>query len=108
MTYEGSSFDHVAKLMSEADPAFPARMSTGLSSGEGLIWTLRDPAGQDPGNPDKRLLVLEPEFAALTGISTVTRSLILVLASGAESGMAVSLNAWAGGSSAGAKRSRCL
>ena len=62
---KGSSFDHVAKLMSEADPAFPARMSTGLSSGEGLIWTLRDPAGQDPGNPDKRLLVLEPEFASV-------------------------------------------
>jgi len=62
---KGSSFDHVAKLMSEADPAFPARISTGLSSGEGLIWTLRDPAGQDPGNPDKRLLVLEPEFASV-------------------------------------------
>ena len=62
---KGSSFDHVAKLMSEADPAFPARMSTGLSSGEGLIWTLRDPAGPDPGNPDKRLLVLEPEFASV-------------------------------------------
>jgi hypothetical protein len=62
---KGSSFDHVAKLVSEADPGFPARLSTGLSSGEGLIWTLRDPAGQDPGNPDKRLLVIEPEFASV-------------------------------------------
>jgi hypothetical protein len=62
---KGSSFDHVAKLMSEADPGFAARLSTGLSSGEGLIWTLRDPAGQDRGNPDKRLLVLEPEFASV-------------------------------------------
>ena len=62
---KGSSFDHVAKLLGEADPAFSARMSTGLSSGEGLIWKLRDPAGQDPGNPDKRLLVLEPEFASV-------------------------------------------
>ena len=62
---KGSSFDHAAKLMTEADPGFPARLSTGLSSGEGLIWTLRDPAGQDPGNPDKRLLVVEPEFASL-------------------------------------------
>lgn len=61
---KGSSFDHVAKLMTEADPSFPSRLSTGLSSGEGLIWTLRDPAGQDPGNPDKRLLVVEPEFAS--------------------------------------------
>lgn len=62
---KGSSFDHVAKLMTEADPSFPSRLSTGLSSGEGLIWALRDPHGQDPGNPDKRLLVLEPEFASL-------------------------------------------
>ena len=30
-----------------------------------MIWTLRDPAGHDPGNPDKRLLVLEPEFASV-------------------------------------------
>ncbi len=51
--------------MTEADPSFPSRLSTGLSSGEGLIWTLRDPSGQDPGNPDKRLLVVEPEFASL-------------------------------------------
>jgi len=62
---KGSSFDHVAKLMTEADPSFPSRLSTGLASGEGLIWTLRDPQGQDPGNPDKRLLVVEPEFASL-------------------------------------------
>ena len=30
-----------------------------------MIWTLRDPQGQDPGNADKRLLVVEPEFASL-------------------------------------------
>ena len=62
---KGSSFDHVARLLSEADPAFPSRLTTGLSSGEGLIWTLRDPQGQDPGAPDKRLLVAEPEFASV-------------------------------------------
>jgi hypothetical protein len=39
---KGSSFDHVAKLMTEADPSFPGRLTTGLSSGEGLIWTLLD------------------------------------------------------------------
>jgi len=33
---KGSSFDHVAKLMTEADPGFPARLSTGLSSGDYL------------------------------------------------------------------------
>lgn len=62
---KGSSWDHVAGLMARADPGFPARTSTGLSSGEGLIWALRDPAGADRGNPDGRLLVLEPEFATV-------------------------------------------
>ena len=62
---KGSSFDHVARLLGQADPAFPARLTTGLSSGEGLIWTVRDPQGQDPGAVDKRLLVIEPEFATV-------------------------------------------
>jgi hypothetical protein len=62
---KGSSFDHVAKLMTEADSSFTSRLSTGLSSGEGLIWTLRDPQGQDPGAVDKRLLIVEPEFASV-------------------------------------------
>ena len=33
---KGSSFDHVAKLMTEADPSFTSRLSTGLSSGDYL------------------------------------------------------------------------
>lgn len=35
-------------------------MVSGLSSGEGLIWHLRD----ESGDPDRRLLVLEAEFAS--------------------------------------------
>jgi len=62
---KGSSFDHVARLLSQADPAFPSRLTTGLSSGEGLIWAVRDPQGPDPGALDKRLLVVEPEFASV-------------------------------------------
>ena len=62
---KGSSFDHVTRLLAEADPAFPSRLTTGLSSGEGLIWAVRDPQGQDPGAGDKRLLVAEPEFASV-------------------------------------------
>ncbi len=62
---KGSSFDHVARLLAHADPAFSSRLSTGLSSGEGLIWTVRDPQGPDPGAVDKRLLVIEPEFATV-------------------------------------------
>jgi hypothetical protein len=62
---KGSSFDHVARLLNHADPAFAARLTTGLSSGEGLIWAVRDPQGPDPGALDKRLLVIEPEFATV-------------------------------------------
>lgn len=39
----------------------------GLSSGEGIAYAIRDPSQEgntkDPGVPDKRLLVIEPEFA---------------------------------------------
>jgi hypothetical protein len=62
---KGSSFDHVARLLAQADPAFNSRLTTGLSSGEGLIWAVRDPQGPDPGAVDKRLLVIEPEFATV-------------------------------------------
>jgi len=62
---KGSSFDHVARLLADAHPSFPSRVTTGLSSGEGLIWAVRDPQDQDPGAHDKRLLVVEPEFASV-------------------------------------------
>ncbi|MDQ6614247.1 MAG: hypothetical protein M3083_05770, partial [Actinomycetota bacterium] len=62
---KGSSWDHVARLMNSFDAGFAARTSTGLSSGEGLVWALRDPAGADPGARDPRLLVVEPEFASV-------------------------------------------
>jgi len=77
---KGSSFDHVARLLGAAHPSFPSRVTTGLSSGEGLIWAVRDPQEQDPGAQDKRLLVVEPEFASVlkaTGreISTLSPTL---------------------------------
>jgi hypothetical protein len=62
---KGSSWDHVRRLICEADPTLQARILTGLSSGEGLVWAVRDPAGQDPGITDRRLLVLEPEFVSV-------------------------------------------
>ncbi len=62
---KGSSWDHVARLMVRAQPGFASRCATGLSSGEGLVWALRDPDGTDPGARDHRLLVVEPEFAAV-------------------------------------------
>ena len=63
---KGSSWDHVHRLISDADPAIGSRILTGLSSGEGLIWSVRDPAGQqNPGVADRRLLVIEPEFVSV-------------------------------------------
>ena len=62
---KGSSWDHVHRLIAGADPAITARILTGLSSGEGLIHSVRDPAGQDPGATDRRLLVIEPEFVSV-------------------------------------------
>jgi hypothetical protein len=62
---KGSSWDHVARLLASADPSLAARTLTGLSSGEGLIWAVRDPTDHDPGITDRRLLVVEPEFASV-------------------------------------------
>jgi hypothetical protein len=67
---KGSSWDHVARLMGAAVAGFAGRTSTGLSSGEGLVWALRDPDGADPGAPDPRLLVVEPEFASVLKATT--------------------------------------
>src|ERR1035441_10576138 len=38
-------------------------MKKGLSSGEGVVYLLRDRHGEDPGAPDRRLLITEPEFS---------------------------------------------
>lgn len=40
----------------------------GLSSGEGIIYHLRDPLLKDEGVADKRLLVVEPEFASTLSV----------------------------------------
>jgi hypothetical protein len=79
---KGTSWGRVSRLFREAQEQWAAeRVQTGLSSGEGLIWSVRDPIKKrervkgrgeavryeeveaDPGVEDKRLLVYEPEFA---------------------------------------------
>jgi len=67
---KGSSWDHVRRLILAADPSLEPRVLTGLSSGEGVIWAVRDPTAQDPGIPDQRLLVIEPEFASVLRASS--------------------------------------
>jgi hypothetical protein len=70
---KGTSAGRIRQLFKGADGKWEsARVKTGLSSGEGLISEVRDPVMNgakviDPGVEDKRLLVLEAEFAgALT------------------------------------------
>jgi hypothetical protein len=85
---KGTSWGRVRQIMAAADPAWTAeRVHTGLSSGEGVIWAVRDPitgterAGKrasaqpatveiDPGVADKRLMIVESEFG---GALTVAR-----------------------------------
>jgi len=83
---KGTSWGHVKRLFERVDGAWAkSRLQSGLSSGEGLIWAVRDAiskgelpkakqnespgeAGQfvvDPGVEDKRLLIIEPEFASV-------------------------------------------
>jgi hypothetical protein len=74
-------------VVRDVDPRWPKRLASGLSSGEGLIWAVRNPIEKqsaikkqggkivgyqteivDPGVSDKRLLVVEPEFASVLNV----------------------------------------
>jgi Protein of unknown function (DUF3987) len=79
---KGTSWGRIRRLFTLAEEAWVrGRVESGLSSGEGLIWAVRDPVERqeriregnesryetaivDPGVKDKRLLVLEEEFAS--------------------------------------------
>jgi hypothetical protein len=74
---KGTSFEYIKDIVEFADPMWAQeRIQGGLSSGEGLIHVVRDPTMKwdkddqqwieaDHGIDDKRLLVMEPEFAAV-------------------------------------------
>ena len=75
---KGSALGHVKRLFGEIEADFPSRVKKGLSTGEGVVWMLRDPSGDDPGAPDRRLLVTEPEFAkVLSGRELASLSPVL-------------------------------
>ncbi len=62
---KGTSFDRAIEICRGVDPAWVQdNIKSGLSSGEGLIFSVRDPSFQDPGVRDKRLLVIEAEFSS--------------------------------------------
>jgi hypothetical protein len=74
---KGSAWNSLLYALRQLEPALddPMRVPSGLSSGEGLIWSVRDPilSGhiEDPGIGDKRLLVVESEFARV--LQTIQR-----------------------------------
>jgi Protein of unknown function (DUF3987) len=73
---KGTSASRIRAVMQHVDePWITDRVKNGLSSGEGLIYQVRDPVEQfdpksqsfsviDPGARDKRLMIVEPEFAS--------------------------------------------
>jgi hypothetical protein len=65
---KGTAERRIRRLFEAVDPAWVKRVKSGLSSGEGLIWNVRDTVVkdgkiEDEGEPDKRLLALESELA---------------------------------------------
>jgi Protein of unknown function (DUF3987) len=85
---KGTSWEHVRRLAQTADEGWAnERIISGLSSGEGLIWAVRDPIQKkepirekgkitgyqdvlvDEGVSDKRLLVVESEFARVLRVA---------------------------------------
>ena len=62
---KGTSWGHIARVLGEVDPQWTReRITSGCGSGEGLIWAVRDdPAAPPVTVAEKRMLILEPEFA---------------------------------------------
>jgi hypothetical protein len=95
---KGQAWSTPHYLLTQVDPAWSAgRVKSGLSSGEGLIYNVRDqrwsadkkgqPLLEDEGETDKRLLVVEPEFATvLRRMQGETNSLSPVLREAWETG----------------------
>lgn len=78
---KGMSWNYAADVLGAADTNWTAeRVMNGLSSGEGLIYQVRDEARgtnkegdvvvTDKGSDDKRLFVLEEEFASVLKVAT--------------------------------------
>jgi hypothetical protein len=80
---KGTAWNHVRRVLEAVEPQWATnRIQGGLSSGEGLIWGVRDPIEkqepirekkhivgyqtviEDPGVSDKRLLIIESELSA--------------------------------------------
>ncbi len=63
---KGTAWQLPRALFSHVDGEWVRRrVCSGLSSGEGLVYPVRDGNGEDSGEQDKRLLVIEQEFAGV-------------------------------------------
>ena len=77
---KGTSHNEAERVVRLAEPAWASRVMGGLSSGEGLIFAVRDPVQKidkkgelilvDPGVEDKRLLVVEPEYSLVLRVAS--------------------------------------
>jgi hypothetical protein len=80
---KGTAWNHIRRVLEAIDPEWTTkRVQSGLSSGEGLVWGVRDAIEKhepireqskivgyekiisDPGVSDKRLMIIEQELAA--------------------------------------------
>jgi hypothetical protein len=69
---KGTSWDYIENLLSFLEPEWVKNIQTGLSSGQGLIWAVREKGRVvdyedvviDKGIDDKRLLIVEGEFTS--------------------------------------------
>ncbi len=61
---KGTSWGRVKRLMETVDPTLSERLESGLSSGEGLMWAVRDGSEDHDAAQDKRLLVVEAELSS--------------------------------------------
>ncbi len=63
---KGTSWNRVRRIFSETDPEWAREcLASGLSSGEGLIESVRDADGEHDGVSDKRMLVSQGEFSSV-------------------------------------------
>ena len=67
---KGTAKSDTFAILRAVDPTWTDEcVMSGLSSGEGVIFHVRDPHTNDEGIADKRLMVLEPEFASVLRVA---------------------------------------
>jgi hypothetical protein len=90
---KGTSYGRVRAVFERADPEFAEKcFASGLSSGEGLIWRVRNPITEirfkkggiegvpvvvDPGIADKRLCVTESEFSRVLKVASGQTNILM-------------------------------